>query len=192
MKLDGPQPTMLTARLLLRPYTPEDATELARCAGMREVARTTLRIPHPYSEAQAREYIATTAPAWNEGKGASFAIIDRASGTLAGGVGLMFDHAHNHAELGYWTAVHAWRKGIATEAATRIVDWAFGDLKLSRLHAHAFGSNPASSRVLEKLGMKHEGTMRRHIIKWGEFEDAVMYGVLVEDWRERKAVSSEL
>jgi ribosomal-protein-alanine N-acetyltransferase len=187
MKLEGPLPTMLTARLVLRPFTMDDAGELARSAGAREVARTTLRIPHPYAESQARDYIATIEPTWSAGKGASFAIIDRASNTLAGGVGLAFESAHNNAELGYWVAVHAWGNGIATESATRVIDWGFGELQLSRIHAHAFGSNPASSRVLEKLGMKHEGTLRKHIHKWGEIEDAVMYGVLVEEWQTRRA-----
>lgn len=190
MKLEGPLPTMLTARLILRPFTMDDAEELARCAGAREVARTTLRIPHPYAESQAREYIATIEPAWRSGKGASFAIIDRASNTLAGGVGLAFESAHNNAELGYWVAVPAWGKGIATEAGTRVIDWGFGELRLARIHAHAFGSNPASCKVLEKLGMQHEGTLRQHILKWGEIEDAVMYGVLMEEWRERRAASS--
>ncbi|HLO39727.1 MAG TPA: GNAT family N-acetyltransferase [Phycisphaerales bacterium] len=186
MNLAGPQPTLISPLCIIRPFTPDDAPDLAAKAGHREIARTTLRIPHPYCESQARDYIHSTHTAWAEGKGASFAIIERTSAALAGGVGLTFEPAHHHAELGYWIAVDSWGKGLATDAAARIIDWALGELGLSRIHAHAFSSNPASLRVLEKIGMKHEGTLRRHIHKWNQVHDAILYGLLREEWLSQR------
>ena len=62
------QPTLETERLLLRPLMPQDAPALQRLAGRREIADTTISIPHPYSEAQAREWIAGTAGLFAQGK----------------------------------------------------------------------------------------------------------------------------
>src|SRR5689334_20190397 len=101
-----------TARLILREWMESDIAELVPLIGAREVAETTLRIPHPYVEEHARDFIASV-PKENELR---LAIHLRKDGRLAGGIGLHPHMEHQRAELGYWIGVPFWGNGYATEA----------------------------------------------------------------------------
>src|ERR1700758_293328 len=98
------QPVLQTTRLRLRPYRLADAADLVCLAGAREVAATTLRIPHPYREQDALEFIASTQADADSSPILRFAITLRESAQLCGGIGLRIDSAPNeqNAELGYW------------------------------------------------------------------------------------------
>jgi len=170
-----------TARLRLRPYAEADVSELVPLIGTREVAATTLRIPHPYTEQDARAFIAGSL---DPGK-LWLAITLRSDGRQIGGIGLRVDEHHRHAELGYWLGVPYWGKGYATEAGREMVRYGFEDLKLHRIFASHFGHNPASGKILLKLGMKHEGCQREHLLKWDQFVDSVLYGMSQQEWKER-------
>lgn len=170
-----------TDRLTLRRYEPSDIPALVPLIGAREVAATTLRIPHPYTEAMARDFIALAQEDLSTGKCLRLGIFLRHSDSLCGGVGLMIDPDHRHAELGYWIGVPYWKNGYATEAAKTAVNYGFATLGLHRIYASHFANNPASARVLRKIGMRHEGSVRGHILKWGEFLDLEMYGMLASD-----------
>src|SRR5512147_2131050 len=168
-----------TKRLLLRAYREEDIPTLARLLGAREVAATTLRIAHPYTEDDARAFLEGLAsPA------AKVGMFEMASGNLVGGIGLNVEDLHRRAELGYWVGVPYWGRGYATEGAREMLRHGFEDLNLNRIYAGVFAGNPASERVLRKIGMKHEGTARQHFQKWGQFLDDECYGILASDWRE--------
>ena len=108
-------------------------------------------------------------------------IVLRESDTLCGGVGLRIESDHRRAELGYWIGVPYWGDGYATEASRALVDYGFGTLGLHRIFASHFANNPASARVLRKIGMRHEGSLRAHVLKWGEFLNLEMYGMVVSD-----------
>ena len=170
-----------TARLRLRPYAEADVSELVPLIGTREVAATTLRIPHPYTEQDARAFIAGSL---DPGK-IWLAVTLRSDGRQIGGIGLRVDEHHRHAELGYWLGVPYWGKGYATEAGREMVRHGFEDLKLHRIFASHFGHNPASGKILSKLGMKHEGCQREHLLKWDQFVDSVLYGMSQQEWKER-------
>jgi [ribosomal protein S5]-alanine N-acetyltransferase len=176
-----PLPSLQTDRLLLRPYRLTDAPDLVRLAGAREVAITTLRIPHPYLQQDAIEFIASFQAEAELGTSARFAITLRQNGELCGGIGLRIEKAHLHAELGYWIGVPYWGKGYATEAARAAVQYGFETLGLRRIFATCVTENPASARVLKKIGMQHEGCQRSHICKWGKFYDLDLYGMLAPD-----------
>jgi ribosomal-protein-alanine N-acetyltransferase len=170
-----------TDRLTLRGYEPSDIPALVPLIGAREVAATTLRIPHPYTEAIARDFIALAKDELATGKCLRLGIFLRESNTLCGGVGLMLEPDHRRAELGYWIGVPYWGKGYATEAARAAVNYGFSTLDLHRIFASHVPGNPASGGVLRKIGMRHEGRVRGHILKWGEFLDLEMYGMLASD-----------
>ena len=163
----------------MRPWKESDIPELVPLIGTREVAATTLRIPHPYEEKHAREFLAVIAKE-NELR---LAIRLRSDGRLCGGVGLHPVAQHKHAELGYWIGVPYWGNGYATEAARGVVQYGFEEIKLNRIFAHHFKHNPASGQVLRKIGMKYEGCMRQHVLKWGEFIDLELYSILREEWK---------
>jgi [ribosomal protein S5]-alanine N-acetyltransferase len=143
------------------------------------VAAATLRIPHPYTEHDARQFL--------DGLGCTgeelFAITLRDGGRLCGGIGLKIAREHQHAELGYWIGVPYWGQGFATEAAREVLRHGFEDLGLRRVFASHFRHNPASGRVLLKLGMRHEGCQREHIRKWDLMVDSEFYGILRQEWK---------
>ncbi|NEP60397.1 MAG: GNAT family N-acetyltransferase, partial [Symploca sp. SIO2G7] len=88
-----------------------------------------------------------------------------------------------NAELGYWIGVLYWSKGYCTEAAKAVVQYGFEVIGLHRIQAAHFPHNPASGRVMQKIGMSYEGYRRQHILKWGKFEDLELYGILKSDWQ---------
>lgn len=170
-----------TERLILRPYEIDDIPALVHLAGAREVAATTLRIPHPYTEQNARDYLATCQLEAASGPVTRFAITLRVSGELIGGIGFRLEADHHRAELGYWIGVPYWGLGYATEAARPMLDYGFEALGLHRIYASHVTGNPASGRILLKIGMQYEGRLRGHICKWGEFQDLECYAILRSD-----------
>lgn len=179
------QPTLSGARLDLRPFSPADAPEVQALAGAREVADTTLTIPHPYGDGAAEEWIGTHAAAWAAGTLATFAVVERSTRRLAGAVSLALKPAHARGELGYWIGAPFWNRGYATEAAGLVLRFGFEELGLNRVHAQHFTRNPSSGRVMQKLGMRHEGRLRQHVARWGRYEDLEQYGILRDEWRAR-------
>lgn len=178
----APQPTLETVRLRLRPLGLTDAPEIQRLAGDFAVADTTLSIPHPYQDGVAEEWIGSLAGELEAGRQVVFAITDRETGALIGAVGLVLHWDHGRAEMEYWIGQPYWQRGYATEAAHVVLDYGFGGLGLHRIHACHFARNPASGRVLEKLGMRREGLARQHVRRWNRFEDLVFYGMLREEF----------
>lgn len=185
------QPTLETERLVLRPLTPKDAPNLARLAGRREIADTTISIPHPYSEQQARQWLAGNVELCAKGKVVVFGVQLKGDAKLVGSAGLRDIKAeHAQAELGFWIAIECWGKGYATEAARAVLAFGFEQLGLNRIYAHYMVRNPASGRVLAKLGMQRKGLLRQRVRKWGLFEDVVPLAILREEWtRSRLEVS---
>jgi [ribosomal protein S5]-alanine N-acetyltransferase len=178
------QPTLETPRLLLRPFRMADAEEVQRLAGDRAVADTTLNIPHPYEDGLAEKWIGNHRDWFDLGEQAVFAITLRPAGTLMGCVGLRINRDDQRAELGYWIGRPYWGQGYCTEAAQAVLAFGFKRLALNRIYAHHFVRNPASGRVMQKLGMSREGRLRQHVRKWGTFEDLELYGILRHQWRE--------
>ena len=153
-------PRLRTERLVLRAFSADDAPTVQRLAGDREVASTTLTIPHPYEDGMA---------------------VTTETDGLVGAVGLHLKLEHLRAELGYWIGVPFWNRGYATEAAEAVMRFGFDELGLNRIQAGHFARNPASGRVMEKLGMTLEAVRREHVLKDDELEDLVLYAVLESD-----------
>ena len=99
-------PRLDTKRLVLRPFQTSDAADVERLAGAREVADTTLTIPHPYPPGGGEQWIATHLAAWERRDNLALAICARTSlDELLGAISLHLSLAHSHAEIGYWIAV---------------------------------------------------------------------------------------
>lgn len=177
-----------TNRLLLRPFQLSDANDVQRLAGDFEIADTTLFIPHPYEDGVAEQWINTHEENFKSNKEIIFAVSLQETKELIGSIGLILNKEHEKAELGYWIGKPYWNKGYATEAAEAMLKFGFIELKLERIHAHYFARNPASGKVMEKLGMQYEGTLRNDIKKWGKFEDIKIYGILRSEYQSKYAV----
>lgn len=169
---------LVTERLTLRLLELGDAEAIERLASEKEVADTTMNIPHPYPLGSAAGFIQSRHEAAMHGDGYSFAVTLTEGGTFLGIVGLNIDKRNNKADLGYWIGRAYWGQGYCTEAAARVVQYAFEQLKLNKVFAAALTRNPASSRVMEKIGMKFEGILREHLCKEGQYEDVKCYGLL--------------
>ncbi|MBL1216788.1 MAG: N-acetyltransferase [Planctomycetes bacterium] len=183
-------PTLTTKRLVIRPYRLRDADETARLAGHEKVVDTTLNIPSPYTPDAARDWIGTHDEMYQTGAGVSLRIGLKDSDAHVGGVGLRVNSRHSKAELGYWIAVDHWNQGYATEAAGAMLEYGFNTLNLNRVYAHYMMRNPASGRVMQKLGMAREGRLRHHVRKNDAYEDLELYGMLRSDWQKRQQGSS--
>ena len=146
------------------------------------VADTTLNIPYPYEDGMAEAWIATHQPKFEAGELANFAVVLRDSGELVGAIGMGIERRFDRAELGYWIGKPYWGQGYCTEAGQAMVAFGFTDLALNRIHACHLARNPASGRVMQKLGMSREGLCRQHVKKWDRSEDLVLYGILKSDW----------
>lgn len=175
------QPTLTTKRLTLRPFCLSDAKDIKRLAGDKSIADTTLNIPHPYEDGMAEEWIETHASKYKTGELVAFAVVESSSGNLLGTVGITISPQFNRADLGYWFGVPFWGKGYCTEASSCLIGFAFNVLDLHRITAYHLARNPASGRVMEKIGMTKEGVLREHTQKWGKYEDLIAYGILATD-----------
>jgi [ribosomal protein S5]-alanine N-acetyltransferase len=175
-------PTLRTSRLTLGAFEAGDAPELQRLAGAREIADTTLAIPHPYELDHALAWIGQQRREAVRGRAINFAIRLSSSGALIGSVGLRdIDPEHLQAELGFWVGVPWWGNGYAREAAAAVIAFGFEQLGLNRICAHHMARNPAAGRVLQSAGMQREGFLRQRVRKWGAYEDVVLYATLRDD-----------
>ena len=171
--MNGP-PVLETRRLLLRPPTHTDADRIRRLAGDRRIADTTESIPHPYPEGVAERWIADRETAWREHRTLALAVTRREGAALLGVVSLEAG-ATGQAELGYWIGVDYWGRGYATEAASALLDHGFDVLGLRRVNARCLARNPASARVIVRLGFRHVERQRDGTVKWGRPEDVDVY-----------------
>ncbi len=180
-----PQPSIVTERLILRPFAPSDAADVQRLAGDPAVADTTLHIPHPYPDGAAESWINTHQERWESGLGVICAITLRSTGELIGAINVLSVSKQNsHGEMGYWIGTPYWNQGYCTEAARALIRFSFDTLGLHRVFAHHLGRNPASGRVMVKAGMRYEGTLREHTRKNDVFEDLPVYGILASEFEE--------
>lgn len=146
-----------TQRLTLRPGWPEDAAALTRAVAHPEVVRMLAQVPWPYGIEHAEAFLARPRDATN----VTLLILaheDDPAPRLVGAIGLHPDpEAPDAHELGYWLAPDAWGRGYATEAGRAMVDIARHALGFRRLSSGHFVDNPASGRVLQKLGFRPTG-----------------------------------
>ena len=176
------QTVLKTQRLLLRPFSPDDADDVTRLANDRDIAANTRNIPYPYMKPVAERWIADLSERYRNGTEVTFAITHTQEHYLIGAISLMLKPVDERAELGYWIGRPYWNNGYATEAARVVVQFGFEELRLNRIYAQHLKRNPASGRILQKIGMKYEGCLRQHIKKWGAFEDIMYYGILKSEF----------
>ena len=146
-------PTIETPRLALRPVRPTDVNRIAELAADYDVARMTVRIPHPYSEEAAESFINRMC------EPGRFAIETRAHG-LIGVLGFHDLDRFGVPEIGYWLGKPHWGQGLATEAVSAALVWASRGWGRKVVRAGHFADNPASGNVLIKANFLYTGEVR--------------------------------
>jgi RimJ/RimL family protein N-acetyltransferase len=159
MLQDVPTPTLRearacvleTERLALRQPTLADVKAIAHLANDRRIAENTRRLPHPYSQDHAVEFVRAIAA---EPRRTAFLIEN--NHTPIGMVGINW-REETAAELGYWLGVEHWGQGFGTEAARAVIDFFFEEFDHDQLISGARVANPASRNILEKCGFQWSG-----------------------------------
>jgi RimJ/RimL family protein N-acetyltransferase len=181
----APDPPLSDGTVTLRPWRRDDAAELvAALDGDEEIARWLDSIPQPYTQADARAWVAQAAHAWSDGAGCPFAVIDAATGRLVGGMGLRWnDRVNQVGEVGYWARADVRGRGVTTRALRLISDWALDAAGCERLVLRADTRNVPSQRVAERAGFVREGVERaaRFSPRQGRRVDFVVYSRLPTD-----------
>jgi ribosomal-protein-alanine N-acetyltransferase len=162
---------------VLRPWAPADKPSLIANANNRNVWRNLADVfPHPYTEADADAWLRHCV---SPGRHLFFAI--EFAGTAIGGIGA---HAGDGiftrtANFGYWLGEAHWGRGLATAAGRAMLRHLAADGRFVRLEAPVFEWNPASMRVLEKVGFVREALLRKSVTKDGQLIDSVLYSCLL-------------
>ncbi len=179
------RPTIKTKRLTLRPFTMSDVDGVLEYTNDPEWARYQVNIPPvPYTRKDTEALVAMFSdPSKWKGILQIFAITFE--GKVIGEICLNQrdeDRPNERVELTYSLSRQHWGKGLVTETARAVMNWAFQTYSFNRMYAWCDPRNIGSWRILEKLGMKREGQLRSHL-KWnGEFRDQWYFGILRREW----------
>jgi RimJ/RimL family protein N-acetyltransferase len=139
----------------LRPPEEGDVASLVRFMEW-DVVKNLSRPPHPYREEHAHAFLASQEQGRAKGTDYAFALTQKADGAFLGMCGVHL--RETRFELGYWLGRPFWGQGYATEAADTLLAFAFRNLRQEVVEAGWFHDNPASGRVLEKVGFRPECT----------------------------------
>ncbi|MEE4349347.1 MAG: GNAT family protein [Pacificimonas sp.] len=183
---------MLTERLFLRPLWPEDADALAEKLSVRDVAWNLGSVPIPYARKDAEAKIAADWAAWPMKVSLAIFLRTEDGPAYVGGIG--FDR-HSELkglpEMGYWIAKPYWGRGIAAEAGEAVLEHAFLAWQLPVIGAGHYFDNPASGRVLGKLGFRATGEILAYpSVPRGCDVDSVEYQLTRTDWLARRGYAA--
>ncbi|MFT6661100.1 MAG: RimJ/RimL family protein N-acetyltransferase [Maricaulis maris] len=149
-------PRIETERLVMRLPELGDAENISTYLGDYDVAKNTARVPHPYPALAAEMWVLVTRASWQPGGNVSLSV--EMDGQVVGGGGVFKRTTDADWEIGYWIGKPWWGRGLATEMGCGLIGHARDTLGTRRVIAGYYTDNPASGRVLEKLGFAHEGS----------------------------------
>lgn len=176
-----PNPPLTDGEILLRPWEARDAPAVTAACQDPEIPRWTV-VPHHYTERHARDFITGTAGDIASGRELALAVVEVPENGLLGALGISnFDWQDLKAEIGYWMAADARRRGLGVRATRMLAEWALTGLGLERLELLANPENEPSLRLAERAGFTREGTLRRYRRRHGVREDLVMFSLLAEE-----------
>lgn len=175
---DNYMPDLQTPRLLLRKLTMGDAADIYAYSKDPQVARYVLWSPHA-SISESRAYLRYTLRQYRNGEPAPYGITLRQTGRVIGTIGFAFvNYEHSAAEIGYSLARDEWNHGYMSEALSAMIRYGFEHYRLYRIEAMHDVRNAASGRVMEKCGMRYEGTLRGKLYSKAEHIDVCLYSII--------------
>lgn len=180
---------MLTARLCLRPLRPTDAADLSAYRSDPGVARYQ-QWTEPYTVQDAHTLIGeleadAATPGWFQ-----YGIERRTDGALVGDLGVHLHQNGQQAEIGFTLAVEHQGVGYGAEAVRRLLDHLLVERGLHKVSAECDGRNLPSARLLARAGFQLEGRLRSHTWIKGEWTDDLWFGVLADEWPDRRGPGS--
>jgi RimJ/RimL family protein N-acetyltransferase len=175
-----------TGRLILRRPEETDIAPITALANRREIATRLALMPHPFYEYHAAAFIESLATL-PQPHGV-FAITLKSGGQFIGMCGYGPRHDNGELDMGYWLGVDYWGNGYATEAAAAVVDHAFAISKVAALPSGYHKDNPASGRVLSKLGFRIIGEEMQESVGAGGVVDTWLLVLTRAEWLARQAI----
>ena len=172
--------TMKTERLILRRFRPEDAADMLEYASCPETVKTL-----EWDGAQTLEEVKAAIFNFSLSRPGIWAIEIEENGKMIGAIDIRLKHAHDKASFGYVINSKFWGRGYMTEALEEVMKLCFTKLNLNRMEASHYCDNPASGRVMEKVGMFKEGQGKQNEIVKGVFKNLVFYGLCRSDYDEK-------
>lgn len=146
----------------------------------KSLSRWIYTMSYPYTKNNALKYIKKMNNLWKKKKYYDFAIIYK--GEFVGTMGIHIITEYK-GEIGYWVGKPFWGQGIAVKAAKLLMKESFKTLKLHKIFARTRKDNKSSERVMKKLGMKHEGTLKEDQKIKGKYYDYIYYGILKKEFK---------
>lgn len=161
-----------TERLYIREYKKEDLDVFLHVIRQPEIYATTYGIPKEYSRARGKRWLKTIKRNKFYGTAFEFAVFLKSENKYIGNVGLInISPLHNKADISYYIDIEYMNKGYAAEAASEMLRYGFEELGYNKISGVCMNCNPASRRVMEKIGMVYEGTLRGDMLKDGAYYD---------------------
>jgi len=180
-------PELETARLRLRRFSPDDAADVFEYASDQETTRHVFWRPHA-SLHETMEFLNRQVQLARNGEVCSWAVEHKADRKTIGTCGFAWWRPdHGKAEIAYALSRKYWNQGLTTEAVNACIAWGFEKLELNRIEARCMPENIASERVMQKCGLRCEGTLRQTMMVKGQYIDLKMYAILRGEWEQRKA-----
>ncbi|CAG9613503.1 Putative ribosomal N-acetyltransferase YdaF [Bacillus rhizoplanae] len=171
-------PILITERLCLRPLTIQDAPDIFEYASDPEM--TTYIVWYPHEKLQdSQVFIQSILHQYEKEEIAAYGIELKKEKKIIGTCGFIgYDKNHHKAELAYALSRNYWGQGFATEAAMEFIHYGFETLQLNRIEAGCHASNVQSERVMKRLGMQYERTLRKDMFVKGTYRDTKIYAIL--------------
>lgn len=175
-------PTLETDRLVLRKMKVSDYADMYEYSRLDTVTEYLLWRSHPDAR-YTRDYLSYIQGQYRAGDFYDWAIVHKESGKMIGTVGYArLDFENNSAEIGYVLNPDYWRRGYATEAVAKVIDYGFHELNLHRIEARYIVGNEVSRRVMEKCGMTFEGIHRSSLFVKDEYVSVGYCAVTADDY----------
>ena len=172
-----------TDRLIIREYKKTDIEPYLHVVRQPEIYATTYGIPRSYSKLRAKWWFKTIKQNRIYNFAYEYAVVLKETGNYIGNVGLInISTEHNKADISYFIDRDYMNKGYATEAAVEMLKFGFSILGYNKISGICMSKNPASRRVMEKLGMTYEGTLRSDLLKDGIYYDIDRLSILKDEY----------
>jgi [ribosomal protein S5]-alanine N-acetyltransferase len=171
-----------TKRLCLRPLQPHDAPQVQRILGQSAVVTQMIGYPHPPPADEGNRWVTQHLALMQQDARQTWAVTRCGTDTLRGTLTLRYEWRTSLAELSYWLDAALWGQGWMSEAAGAVLGYAFRGGRVHRVYARSFAENTASRRVLDRIGMMHEATMRQSVRADGRYRDIAWYGALKSEY----------
>ncbi len=176
-------PLLEGERVMLRRIMPGDAEDMYEYSRQPELTRFLLWDPHPSIE-HTKRYIAYLQERYKARELYDWAVVLKESGKMIGTCGFASYHRETRiAEVGYVIAPAYQGCGFAPEALALLLRYAFCSMGLHRVEARCFVENEASKRVMEKCGLRYEGTARESLFVKGKYQTISSYAILASEYR---------